>query len=165
MESLPRFIGHGVSDRDLSATTDPEAALAGSLVSIGGYKGWGFGLMAELLAAGMTGGTVSRYVKPLKAPDGPPHDLGQFYILMEPGADFAARLARVAAAVAEHREISETLAGENIHQFRQTLKEVDANWKFFSGGGLLRFLRSPRNLSIAASLLLLVGFFAVCSLR
>ena len=42
-------------DADGVPTTDPEAALAGSLVSMGGYKGWGFGLMAELLAAGMTG--------------------------------------------------------------------------------------------------------------
>lgn len=75
-------------------TTDPEAALAGSLVSMGGYKGWGFGLMAELLAAGMTGGVLSRDVKPLKAPEGPPHDLGQYYILIDPATspDFAARM-------------------------------------------------------------------------
>ena len=46
-------------------TTDPAAALQGSLVSMGGYKGWGFGLMAEILAAGMTGGVLSRDVKPL----------------------------------------------------------------------------------------------------
>ncbi|WP_127112579.1 Ldh family oxidoreductase [Shimia sediminis] len=71
-------------DADGNPTTDPEAALAGSLVSVGGYKGWGFGLMAELLAAGMTGGVVSRDVKPLKAPEGPPHDLGQYYLLIDP---------------------------------------------------------------------------------
>ena len=72
-------------DADGHATTDPEAALGGSLVSMGGYKGWGFGLMAELLAAGMTGSVLSRDVKPLKAPEGPPHDLGQFYLLIDPG--------------------------------------------------------------------------------
>ncbi len=66
-------------DAEGNPTTDPEAALKGSLVSMGGYKGWGFGLMAELLAAGMTGGVLSRDVKPLKAPEGPPHDLGQYY--------------------------------------------------------------------------------------
>ncbi len=89
-------------DADGAPTTDPEAALAGSLVSTGGAKGWGFGLMAELLAAGMTGGTVSRDVTPLKAPDGPPHDLGQYYLLMDPSAspDFFDRLARVAEGVA-----------------------------------------------------------------
>ncbi|SLN29179.1 (2R)-3-sulfolactate dehydrogenase (NADP(+)) [Roseovarius gaetbuli] len=83
-------------------TTDPEAALGGSLVSMGGYKGWGFGLMAELLAAGMTGGVVSRDVKPLKAPEGPPHDLGQYYLLMDPDTSgaFYDRLAQVVEGVA-----------------------------------------------------------------
>tara|TARA_R110002095_G_scaffold114672_1_gene100073 strand:- start:388 stop:1365 length:978 start_codon:yes stop_codon:yes gene_type:complete len=81
-------------------TTDPDAALQGSLVSMGGYKGWGFGLMAEILAAGMTGGVLSKDVKPLKAPDGPPHDLGQYYIIIDPSAshDFAARLNALADA-------------------------------------------------------------------
>ena len=79
-ESIPT--GWAV-DADGQPTTDPEAALAGSLVSMGGYKGWGFGLMAELLAAGMTGGTVSRQVAPLKAPEGAPHDLGQYYLLID----------------------------------------------------------------------------------
>ncbi len=98
-ESIPE--GWAV-DADGNPTTDPAAALGGSLVSMGGYKGWGFGLMAELLAAGMTGGVVSRDVKPLKAPDGPPHDLGQYYLLMDPGAApaFFDRLAQVAEGVA-----------------------------------------------------------------
>ncbi|MDT8328517.1 MAG: Ldh family oxidoreductase, partial [Roseovarius sp.] len=83
-------------------TTDPEAALGGSLVSTGGYKGWGFGLMAEILTAGMTGGLVSRDVKPLKAPEGAPHDLGQYYLLMDPDTSgvFYDRLAQVAEGVA-----------------------------------------------------------------
>jgi len=68
--------------------------LAGTLVSMGGYKGWGFGLMAELMAAGMAGGVLSRDVKPLKAPQGPPHDLGQYYLLIDPSTSgvFADRL-------------------------------------------------------------------------
>lgn len=81
-------------------TTDPEAALNGSLVSVGGYKGWGFGLMAEILAAGMTGGLLSKDVAPLKAPEGAPHDLGQFYILIDPqvAPEFADRLSHLAEA-------------------------------------------------------------------
>ncbi|KIN64373.1 Malate/L-lactate dehydrogenase [Sulfitobacter noctilucicola] len=87
-------------DAQGNPTTDPDAALQGSLVSMGGYKGWGFGLMAEILAAGMTGGVLSRDVKPLKAPDGPPHDLGQYYIIIDPSTspDFGARLEVLAAA-------------------------------------------------------------------
>lgn len=89
-------------DVDGNPTTDPEAALAGSLLSMGGYKGWGFGLMAEILAAGMTGSVVSRDSAALKAPEGPPHDLGQFYILMDPShsAEFSDRLQQVAQTVA-----------------------------------------------------------------
>ena len=89
-------------DADGNPTTDPDAALAGSLVSMGGYKGWGFGLMAELLAAGMTGSVTSQEVKPLKAPEGPPHDLGQFYLIIDPSAapGFAQTVQKVAEAVA-----------------------------------------------------------------
>jgi (2R)-3-sulfolactate dehydrogenase (NADP+) len=91
-------------DANGNDTTDPTAALGGALVSAGGYKGWGFGLMVELLAAGMTGSVNSLDVKGLKLPDGPPHGLGQFYILMDPatyGDNFADRFTRVADAVAE----------------------------------------------------------------
>ncbi len=89
-------------DSNGQPTTDPEAALGGSLVSMGGYKGWGFGLMAELLAAGMTGSKVSLDVTPLKAPEGKPHDLGQYYLLIDPaGSDnFFNSLDAVAAGVA-----------------------------------------------------------------
>lgn len=98
-ESIPE--GWAI-DADGNPTTDPEAALKGSLVSMGGYKGWGFGLMAEFLAAGMTGGLASLDVKPLKAPEGPPHDLGQYYMLIDPGTSsaFHDRLTQVAEAVA-----------------------------------------------------------------
>ncbi|MFT5066598.1 MAG: (2R)-3-sulfolactate dehydrogenase (NADP+) [Yoonia sp.] len=90
-------------DANGDPTTDPDAALKGALVSAGGYKGWGFGLMVELLAAGMTGSVNSLDVKGLKLPDGAPHGLGQFYILMDPatyGDSFRDRFARVADAVA-----------------------------------------------------------------
>lgn len=82
-------------------TTNPEEALKGSLVSSGGYKGWGFGLMAEILAAGMTSGTLSKDVKPLLVPEGPPHDLGQFYILIDPSAsnEFFNRMQSISDAI------------------------------------------------------------------
>ena len=90
-------------DKDGNPTTDPAAALAGSLVSLGGYKGWGLGVMAEILAAGMTGSTLSQDVKPLKAPEGPHHDLGQYYMIIDPSVSdgFTDRLARIAEAIGE----------------------------------------------------------------
>lgn len=80
-------------------TTDPDAALKGSLVSAGGPKGWGLGLMVELLAAGMTGGQLGHGVQPLKAPEGPPHDLGFYLIAIRPGPGMADRFARLLALV------------------------------------------------------------------
>lgn len=83
-------------------TTDPEAALAGSLTSSGGYKGWGLGLMVEILAACLTGGTLSADVKPLKAPQGVPHDLGQTFVLIHAGSEgIYDRIARLAEIVSQ----------------------------------------------------------------
>ena len=118
-ESIP--LGWAV-DADGNPTTDPEAALKGALVSAGGYKGWGFGLMVELLAAGMTGSVNSLDVKGLKLPDGKPHDLGQFYFLIDPtthGDHFADRFARVADAVAAQE--GARIPGAN----RKEMTEVD----------------------------------------
>ncbi len=89
-------------DAEGQPTTDPEAALAGSLTSAGGYKGWGFGLMAEILAACLGGGVLSREVAPLKASDGAPHDLGQYFLLIDPGEGaFFDRLAQLAQIVTQ----------------------------------------------------------------
>lgn len=82
-ESIP--LGWAV-DSNGNPTTDPAAALEGSLVSAGDYKGFGIGLMVELLASAMTGSRRSVDVPPLKTPEGPPHDLGQFYLVIDPGA-------------------------------------------------------------------------------
>ncbi|MEM7293758.1 MAG: Ldh family oxidoreductase [Pseudomonadota bacterium] len=71
-------------DKNGQPTDDPNAALEGSLVSAGGYKGYGFGLMAEVLAAAVTGSLNSINAPPLKTPEGPAHDLGQFYFLLDP---------------------------------------------------------------------------------
>ena len=99
-ESIP--LGWAVDDAG-KPTTDPKAALKGSLVSTGGYKGYGFGLMAEVLAAAVTGSVNSLTVKGLKVPEGAPHNLGQFYFIIDPqsvsGDAFWERLATLSDAV------------------------------------------------------------------
>lgn len=92
-------------DADGNPTTDPDAALKGSLVSTGGYKGWGFGLMAEVLAAAMTGSLLSRDVRPLKAPEGVPHDLGQYYVLIDPAtaSEFGDKVQTLAESVSQDK--------------------------------------------------------------
>ena len=129
-ESIP--LGWTV-DQDGAPTTDPEAALKGALVSAGGHKGWGMGVMVEVLAAAMTGGTNSIDVAPLKAPEGAPHDLGQFYILMDPSTspDFADRMNRLIEVVAMDpaarlpgsalSEPSEVDVAEGVWELIQTL--------------------------------------------
>ena len=119
-------------DADGNPTTDPEAALAGSLVSMGGYKGWGFGLMAEILAAGMTGGILSKDVKPLKAPEGAPHDLGQYYIIIDPSSspEFGARLEALAAAAATDE--GARMPGQNKQQ-SDPVDVDDAVWAMIEG--------------------------------
>jgi len=86
-------------------TTDPAAALdGGSLMSAAGHKGWGLGLLVEVLAAGLTGGRRSVDVPPLKAPEGEPHDLGLFCIIIDPegwdNAHLQSQLEGLAADVA-----------------------------------------------------------------
>ncbi len=72
------------TDAEGNDTTDPAAAVGGALKSAAGYKGWGIGLMVEVLAAALTGSVLSTEVQGLKLPDGPPHRLGQTYILIDP---------------------------------------------------------------------------------
>ncbi len=99
-ESIP--LGWAV-DADGQPTTDPADALQGSLVSTGGYKGYGFGLMAEVLAAAVTGSVNSLDVAGLKLPEGKPHDLGQFYFIVDPttfsGDAFWERIGRLSGAI------------------------------------------------------------------
>lgn len=116
-------------DSEGNPTTDPEAALAGSLLSAGGYKGWGFGLLAELMAAGIAGGVNSLDVKGLKAPEGPPHDLGQCYLLLDPttfGEHFDERFARLAEAVSE--QPGARIPG-SARQEKTQIEVPDALWR------------------------------------
>ncbi|ASJ70610.1 Ldh family oxidoreductase [Granulosicoccus antarcticus] len=122
-------------DAQGQATTDPQAALKGSLVSTGGYKGYGFGLMAEILASAMTGGVNSVDIKGLKLPEGAPHNLGQFYFLLDPstyaGDEFWQRLARLSEVVDEQEgarlpgsnriDVSEVSIDSAVWQLAQAL--------------------------------------------
>ncbi|MEM9437181.1 MAG: Ldh family oxidoreductase [Pseudomonadota bacterium] len=100
-ESIPE--GWAV-DAEGRPTTDPEAALQGSLVSAGEYKGWGLGLLVEVMAAALTGSVSSRDVAGLKVTEGDPHDLGQTYVIVDAGVfsdHFGDDLSALAAATAE----------------------------------------------------------------
>lgn len=115
-------------DRDGAPTTDPAAALSGSLVSAAGHKGWALALLVECLAAGLTGSVNSLDIRGLKAADGPPHDLGQFYILIDPdthATTLAERLRRVAEAVSVDPGVRIPGAGPKT---AETAEVADALW-------------------------------------
>lgn len=86
-------------------TTDASAAVGGSLLSTGGYKGYGIGLLVEILAGALSGSNLSAHIPPLKTPEGPPHDIGQHYLVIDPSAHadgaFIDRLQQLAELVAE----------------------------------------------------------------
>jgi (2R)-3-sulfolactate dehydrogenase (NADP+) len=89
-------------DKNGAPTTDPEAALAGTMVPIGEAKGTALALMVEVLAAVLTGANPSAQVSSFFTADGPPPGAGQFLLALRPhdGVDFASRLEGVLTAIA-----------------------------------------------------------------
>jgi (2R)-3-sulfolactate dehydrogenase (NADP+) len=71
-------------DRDGQPTTDPVAALDGSMIPIGGAKGTALALMVEIFASAMTGASQSTQASSFFDADGPPPGVGQFLIALRP---------------------------------------------------------------------------------
>jgi (2R)-3-sulfolactate dehydrogenase (NADP+) len=67
-------------------TTDAKAALAGSMLPTGGYKGAGLALMVEVLAAALTGATFSFAASSFADEKGGPPRTGPLFIALDPGA-------------------------------------------------------------------------------
>ncbi len=71
-------------DKDGRPTTDADAAMTGSVLPFGDYKGYGIALMVDLLAGALTGSRLSHEADSfLSSADGPPRT-GQFFIAIEP---------------------------------------------------------------------------------
>lgn len=88
-------------DVDGNPTTDPFAAMKGTMAPSGGAKGAALALMVEVLAAGLTGANFSYEASSLFDEHGPPPALGQAIIAIDPsasaGGSAAGRLAGLAA--------------------------------------------------------------------
>lgn len=88
-------------DSDGNPTTDPEAALAGTMVPMGDAKGAALALIVELLSAGLTGANYAFEASSLFDDKGDPPGLGQWLLAIDPAALGGDRaLARVGALVA-----------------------------------------------------------------
>ncbi|MCY4239563.1 MAG: Ldh family oxidoreductase [Rhodospirillaceae bacterium] len=90
-------------DGDGRPTTDPDAALRGTMVPCGGYKGFGVALMVELLAAAAAGATLGKDASPFSGPVGGPPATGQFFIAIDidttSGGTFQGRAEELVAAI------------------------------------------------------------------
>lgn len=84
-------------------TTDPSAALAGTMLPAGDAKGTALALMVELLAAGLTGANFAAEASSFLDAEGPPPATGQFILAFDPavfgGDGTLARFATLAQAI------------------------------------------------------------------
>ena len=91
-------------DADGRSTTDPAAAIAGTMVPAGGAKGAALALMVEILSATLTGSSYGFEASSFFDAEGPPPDIGQCFWLIDAarlaGPGFAARLEVLFAAIA-----------------------------------------------------------------
>lgn len=71
-------------DAEGQPTTDPNAALAGTMLPLGDAKGTALALMVELLAAGLTGANYAADASSFLDAKGPPPGTGQLIIAFDP---------------------------------------------------------------------------------
>lgn len=91
-------------DADGKPTTDPAAALAGSMAPLGGPKGAALALMIEVVAAALTASNFGFEASSFLDGEGSPPDVGQILIAIDPGpasgGAYLARLGVLAEAMA-----------------------------------------------------------------
>jgi (2R)-3-sulfolactate dehydrogenase (NADP+) len=95
-------------------TSDPAAAMKGTMRPVGDAKGTVLALMVELLAAGLTGANFATEASPFLNAEGPPPGTGQLIIAIDPemvGGDNTVRRFAEFAAVVEG-EAGARLPGE-----------------------------------------------------
>ncbi|MGZ5921774.1 MAG: Ldh family oxidoreductase [Rhizomicrobium sp.] len=100
-DSIP--LGWAV-DSEGQPTTDANAALAGTLLPVGGAKGSALALMVEILCGALAGSQFGWEASGFMDTKGGPPRSGQFLIALDPahfaGASFAARMTELVDAIA-----------------------------------------------------------------
>jgi (2R)-3-sulfolactate dehydrogenase (NADP+) len=88
-------------DANGEPTTDPDAALRGTMLPLGDAKGTALALMVELLAGGLTGANYAAEASSFLDAEGPPPGTGQLIIAIDPAAfgAGAGRFADLARAI------------------------------------------------------------------
>ena len=90
-------------DTEGKPTTNAEAAMAGTVLPYGDYKGYGIALMVDLMAGAMTGARLSHQADSFVGDDGGPPGTGQFFLAIDPGplggGDFTQRVDGLCALI------------------------------------------------------------------
>ena len=90
-------------DAEGTATTDPDKALAGSMIPLGDAKGAALAFMVEVLAACLTGANLAFEASSFLDGKGSPPATGQLLLALDPSAfghaQFGERIAALAAAI------------------------------------------------------------------
>ncbi|NBN62715.1 Ldh family oxidoreductase [Microvirga tunisiensis] len=90
-------------DAEGRPTTDPAAAMAGTMIPIGEAKGAALALMIEVMAAAVVGASLAFEATSLFDAEGPAPDLGQLVLAIDPGLTsggvFYERMAVLVAAI------------------------------------------------------------------
>ncbi len=101
-EGLPIPLGWAL-DRRGRPTTDATAGLAGSMAPAGGYKGFGQGLIVEVMCAAVAGALRGPEMGSFTLDDGKPIGCGQFFIAIDPrlfgGTGFDRQVAALAKSI------------------------------------------------------------------
>jgi (2R)-3-sulfolactate dehydrogenase (NADP+) len=88
---------------DGETTTDPDIALKGTMAPSGGYKGFGAGLMVELLAAAASGAVLAMDASPFSGTAGGPPKTGQFFVAIDvatsSGGEFGQLVTKLVEAI------------------------------------------------------------------
>jgi LDH2 family malate/lactate/ureidoglycolate dehydrogenase len=97
-------------------TDDPHEAMAGLLLPVGGYKGYGLALVMEILGSVLAGATFGPDMAPM-SDDTAPQDVGHFFMALDvnqflPLGIFRQRMGRL---IKEHRSVPRRTGIERIY--------------------------------------------------
>jgi (2R)-3-sulfolactate dehydrogenase (NADP+) len=108
-------------DAEGNPTDDPRLALAGTVAPLGGAKGFGLGLLVDILAAGLSDSNWGIDSSSFGDDVGGPPGVGQTFVAIDPerfGGTFAARLEQLLAALQSDAGVR--LPGDRRHLARRS---------------------------------------------
>ncbi|HSF94434.1 MAG TPA: Ldh family oxidoreductase [Thermohalobaculum sp.] len=110
-------------DAEGRPTTDPAAALSGTMAPMADAKGAALALMVEILSAGVTGAQYGYEASSFFTADGPPPGTGQLLLALDPGALYPGAVERIGTlAAAIEGEPDARLPGRRRQQLRARIE-------------------------------------------